>query len=81
MKHIVIIKNSSTKVDVCSDYLHISQNNNENIIAFRHIKELYINKNIELYIKDSVKLSKFFRLFLTDQYGNILAEVQNYEKI
>ena len=81
MKKILIFKESSIKLDVYSDYIVVKKNSLESVFGFRYIAELYINKNIELSLKDSIVLAKNFKLFLIDRYGNILAEVKNYEKV
>ncbi len=81
MKQIVVVKGSKTQVNIFSDYLCIKKNGAETIIAYRHIKELYLNKLIDISIADSIRLSKIFDTYFTDQYGNILAKVQLYEKV
>ena len=59
----------------------VNHNGVEDILAFRYIQELYINKTIDISIKECVRLSKIFSLFVTDYHGYILAEVKSYEKI
>jgi hypothetical protein len=81
MKQIVILKDSKTTIKIYQDYMVITKDNTEGVVAFRYIKELYINKNIELSIKECVDLSKIFKIFLIDRYGNVLVEVKSYEKV
>jgi len=77
MKQIVVIKNSQTKVFVCKNYLIVRTKDAENILGFRYIEKLYLNKLIDISISNVIKLSHIFDVYFIDQYGKILAKVQN----
>ncbi|MEA3227611.1 MAG: hypothetical protein U9P38_00910 [Campylobacterota bacterium] len=81
MKKTIIIKNSSTKIDISSQYLVIKTVSQENIIGYRHIKELFINKLIDISMANCLKLAKKFDLYFINQHGKILAKVLSYEKV
>jgi len=81
MKQIVILKDSKTTLRIYQDYMVVTKDDKESVLAFRYIKELYINKSIEFSLKECVDLSKIFKIFITDRYGNIWVEVKNYEKV
>jgi len=76
MKKIVILKESKIKIAVYNDYMVVTRNGIDNVVALRYIKELYLNKTIELSLSACVKLAKQFPLFLTDHNGYVIAEVK-----
>ena len=80
MKQIVIIKDSKTLLHIEKEYLVIKKAQcSDNIIAYRYIKRLYINKLIDISINECLKLASHFKLFFINQHGQILAEVRNEE--
>jgi len=72
LKQRIVIKNSSTKLQVFDTYL-IVDNGVECVIAYKHIEALYINKRVKIGIAECLKLMESFPLFFIDRYGNILA--------
>lgn len=73
MKQIVVIKESSTKLLVDKKYLIIKKVNcSDNVIAYRHIKRLYINKLINITISECLQLASMFELHFINQHGQIL---------
>jgi len=82
MKQIVIIKESLTTLFIKEKYMIIKKPEcSDNIIAYRHIKTLYINKLIAITISDCLKLASIFELYFINQHGNILGSIQTDEKI
>ncbi len=81
MKQIVVFKNSKTIVTIFSEYLIVKINNVENIIAYKYILELYINKNINISISNCIKLASLFDVWFINHHGKILAKVELDEKI
>lgn len=81
MKKTIIIKNSSTKIDVLSQYLVVKTVSQEDIVGYRYIKELYINKLIDISMENCLKLATKFDLYFINQHGKILAKVLSYEKV
>jgi hypothetical protein len=59
----------------------INQNGVDSIIAFKYIKELYINRAIDVRLGDCIKALKFFDIYLIDRYGYVIAEVKKYEEV
>lgn len=76
MKKTVIIKEPSTTIKVYADYMVATSLHDNSIIAFRHIKELYINKTILLTPSELIKMASFFDLFFIDRHGYILATIR-----
>lgn len=81
MKKIIIIKDSSTRVDIFSEHLVIKTKSQEDIVGYRYIKELYINKLVEISLKNCLKLATKFDIYFINQHGKVLAKVLSYEKI
>jgi len=81
MKQTIIIKDSKTTINVFTDYLVVKSQTSETIIGYIHIKEIYLNKLIDISIANSIKLSSYFDVYFIDRYGKILAKVDNYETI
>ncbi|MEA3522726.1 MAG: hypothetical protein U9R50_07105 [Campylobacterota bacterium] len=81
MKQIVIVKDSKTDLSIFSEYLVVKTQTQESVIAYRYIKEIYINKLINISIAKSIKLATIFDVYFIDQHGKVLAKVINYEKI
>ena len=78
MKQIVVIKDSSTSLYIDKDYIVVNSNN---IIAFRYIKALYLNKNIDINISKCLKLARCFKIYFIDRFGNIIGNIELNEKI
>lgn len=76
MKRMLIVKDSKTKVSIFDSYLNIKNNQNDQIISFRNIDELYLNKLIEIFPKDLIKLAKYMSVSFINQYGLVLAKVE-----
>jgi len=82
MKQIVVIKESSTLLQIEKEYLIIKKPAcSDNVIAYRHIKKLYINKLIKISIAECLQLASFFELYFINQHGNILGRIERDEKI
>ncbi|MDQ7060890.1 MAG: hypothetical protein Q9M43_07015 [Sulfurimonas sp.] len=81
MKQTIIIKDSKTMINICSDYLIVKSQSTETVIGYIHIKEIYLNKLIDISIAHAIKLSSYFDVYFIDRYGKILAKVDNYEEV
>jgi len=76
MKLPLILKNSKTSIEIHKEYLVAKTDIGENIIAYRHIDKIYINKHIQLNPYELLHLCLFMEVWLIDRYGNILAKVE-----
>lgn len=76
MRRSVIIKESSVRVTVGSDYLSLQSYEGDQVIGFRHIKAVYLNKALALDIGECYKIMQRVPLFLIDEHGYILARLQ-----
>jgi len=81
MKKILVIKDASTIVHLFSDYLTVKSKLQEDIIGYRYINELYINKLVDIPLKEYLKLATKFDIYLIDQHGKVLGKVVSYEKV
>lgn len=76
MKKTLLIKDSSTTIKVYSSYMIIASSSDSFVVAFRHIKELYINKTILLMPSQLIKMASFFNVYFIDHHGYILATIR-----
>jgi len=81
MKKIIIIKDSSAIVDVFPEYLVIKTESQEDVVGHRYIKEFYINKLVDISLKNCLRLATKFDIYFINQHGKVLAKVFSYEKI
>jgi len=82
MKQIVVIKASSTILTIEKEYLVIKKSTcSDNVIAYRHIKRLYMNKLINISISECLKLASLFELYFINQHGNILGSIKVDDEI
>lgn len=75
MKRSVIVKDSGVTVTVGSDYLLLKSLEADQVIGFRHIKAVYLNKALSLDIGECYKIMQKVPLFLIDEHGYILAQL------
>jgi hypothetical protein len=54
----------------------INSDKEEVIFSYIHIKELYLHQKINIMPYKLIKLSNFFKVFLIDHHGNILAHIE-----
>lgn len=80
MKQPLIIKSSDAIIKAHSDYCIIMKDDNELIVAYKHISVLYLNQNISIDIPSLIKLSKNLHLQFIDHRGNILAYMVNCDE-
>jgi len=76
-KQILILKQSDTKILVHPEYLEIKTLEESYIMAFIHIKMIYLNKSIQIDIGTCYRLSEKVTLFITDHNGYIIAKLEN----
>jgi len=76
----IIIKDSKVEVRVEQEYLSLESFEGDQIIGFRHIKAVYLNKALALDIGECYKIMQRVPLFLIDEHGYILAELKAEKK-
>ena len=76
----IIIKDSRVEVRVEQEYLSLESFEGDQIIGFRHIKAVYLNKALALDIGECYKIMQRVPLFLIDEHGYILAELKAEQK-
>ena len=82
MKQIVVIKESITTLVVEKEYLIIKKPQYaDNVIAYRHIRKLYINKLINITISECLQLAIKFELYFINQHGKILGRMKIDEEV
>ncbi len=81
MKKNILITTPDTQIFEGEEYI-ILRNNiiNYLIIGFRHIKALYICKTVEWKISDCYQLAKKIPVYIIDESGNILADMQKSDE-
>jgi hypothetical protein len=72
MKKIIIINDKNTQIKIYKDYLVVSKNKIENIVAFRYINQLYVHKDIDVAYKQWIKLGAFFKIYFINELGDII---------
>lgn len=79
MKQIVIIKDSTLKVKIQSDYLEVTNIYENRVIGLRNISELYINQQISIIPSKFLKLSIYMKIYFIDFHGHILGSIKREE--
>ncbi len=80
MKKILILKEHDTKLTIHPKYLDIRTLKGSYIVAFSHIKMIYLNKAISIDLKSCYALCCKIPLFIIDQNGYIIAEFKRLDK-
>jgi len=75
MKRSVIVKESKVEVRVEQDFLSLDSFEGEQIIGFRHIKAVYLNKALSIDIGECYKIMQRVPLYIIDEHGYILARM------
>lgn len=76
MNRIFILKNPSTKIKIYSEYMVVTSATNNDVIAFRYVNELYINKTIYITPSHLIKLASLFKVYFIDHHGYVLASIK-----
>lgn len=76
MKRSLIVKSSKVELRVEQEYLSLESFEGEQIVGFRHIKAVYLNKAIALDIGECYKIMQRVPLYIIDEHGYILAELK-----
>jgi len=76
MKKILVLKDKMIEIKIYEEYLEFVCEEKEFIAAFKHISEVYINKQINISLDKTLKIAKKVPLFLTDHNGYIVAKVE-----
>ncbi len=75
-KRILVLKQSSIKLKIYSEYMIVTYAMSSDVVAFRYLNELYINKNIQITPAHLIRLASFFSVYFIDHLGNVLASVR-----
>lgn len=75
MKRSIIVKDSEVRIRVEQDYLSLESFEGDQVIGFRHIKAVYLNKALALDIGECYKIMQRVPLFIIDEHGYILARL------
>jgi len=82
MKKTIVIKDSTTTLYIDKEYLIIKKPEyGDSVIAYRHIKKLYVNKLINIKISQCLLLAALFDLYFINQHGQILGRISVDEEI
>lgn len=76
MKKTVIIKEAKTKLSIENHHIVIRSIYEDKIIAFRYIKQLYINKRIDISISQCILLANYFDIFFINHHGTIIGTIK-----
>jgi len=79
MRRSIIVKDSDVTVKVESDYLSLESFEGDQIVGFRHIKAVYLNKALALDIGECYKIMQRVPLYIIDEHGYILARMVEEE--
>ncbi|GEM_PF-3597666 len=80
MKRALIVKDPKAKIRVFSTHIEVVTFYEKQYVGFLHIKAIYLNKNISLFISDALKLSEQFPLYFIDSRGTILAKISRSKR-
>ena len=75
-KKVLILKSPSTTIKIHSEYMIVNSLTHSEVVAFRYIDELYINKTISISPSHLIKLASLFKVFFIDHHGYILASIR-----
>lgn len=75
MRRSVIVRDSNVKVTVEQEYLLLNSFEEEQVVGFRHIKAVYLNKSLALDIGECYKIMQRVPLYIIDEHGYILARM------
>jgi len=75
MRRSVIVRDSNVKVTVEQEYLLLNSFEEEQVVGFRHIKAVYLNKALALDIGECYKIMQRVPLYIIDEHGYILARM------
>ena len=78
-QRVLIIKEIETKIAVHKEYIQIKNFEQDLIISFLHIRSIYINKSIEIGLKECYSIMQKVPLYIIDHNGYILAQLKEYE--
>jgi hypothetical protein len=78
-QRVLIIKEVETNIRVQKDYIQIKSFKQDLIISFLHISSIYINKSIDIGLKECYSIIQKVPLYLIDHNGYILAQLKEYE--
>jgi len=73
MKKTVLIKDASAKIRFYKSYMAVNSLEQNYVIGYRHIRELYLNKCILITPRECIMVSKQCKLYFVDQHGYIVA--------
>lgn len=71
-KVLLILKQKETIIKPYKSFFHIKTKYEDRIVSYKHIKALYINKDIEVDFKILLKLGSFFDVHYIKDNGDII---------
>ena len=77
-KQIVIIQDMRATLIPHAEYLEFSLEGRRRMIAYRHIRALYLYDGVHISLKVLVKIATKVPLFIVDRYGVIGTTVTPY---
>ena len=77
MKKELIFKNPNVKLKVFTTYLQFVSNGVPMLLSYKHIKNIYINKTINIALNDLYRLSLKIPVYIIDHNGYILASIKD----
>jgi hypothetical protein len=75
MKKSILVKDSKVEVRVEKEYLSLRSSEGDQVIGFRNIKAVYLNKALGLDIGECYKIVERVPLYIIDEHGVILARM------
>jgi len=75
MRRSIIVKDSDVRVRVEQEYLSLESAEGDQVVGFRHIKAVYLNKALALDIGECYKIVQRVPLYIIDEHGYILARM------
>jgi hypothetical protein len=79
VSRLLILKDPATTIAHHGDYMEVKTPHHSYVVAYRHIKTIYINKAINLSIAECYAISTRVPLYLIDKHGYLLAKVEKVD--
>ncbi len=74
-KHYLVLRDHHSKIIAKDDFCYIIKNSQKNIVAYKHIKAIFINIALKTNINTCYKLAQNIPLYLIDPQGKIIAKL------
>ncbi len=73
-KHFLVLRDHHAKIIAKDEFLYIIKNSQKNIVAYKHLKAIFINIALKTNIQTCYKIAKYIPLFIIDSNGYIIAK-------